>query len=81
MVWCCDYCGRELKETVINTFYGHFCCPRCADAAEEKMKIDRHSSRHRDPINGGEDQWYWDPEYDEYMDSADWWDNGADDEY
>ena len=53
MVWCCDYCGRELDETVITTPYGHFCCQHCADGAEEEMNIDRHSSKHRDPLNMG----------------------------
>ena len=81
MVWCCDYCGRELDETAITTPYGHFCCQHCADDAEEEINIDRHSSKHHDPLNNGEELWFWDPEYDEYMDEAGWWDSGADDEY
>ncbi len=81
MIWCCDWCGRELNGTGIDTSHGHFCCQHCADAAEKKMKIDRHSSKHRDPLDNGEEPWFWDPEYDEYMNDAGWWDNGAGDEY
>ena len=82
MVWCCDYCGRELDGVGIDTPYGHFCCQRCANNAE----IDELQSDSHNPYGDEAEYEFWASqdlggEYDEYMDDEGWWDSGADDEY
>lgn len=56
MIWCCDWCGRELNETVINTTYGHFCCQRCANDAE-KYEHQYWESEHDEYFD---DEGWWD---------------------